>query len=58
MTRRTRAQRAARLRAIEGVPEGECLAETGNRHTECDCDICGQYSDEENARYLDLEEER
>ncbi|WP_017541561.1 hypothetical protein [Nocardiopsis halophila] len=34
-----RRARAARIRAREGVPEEECLAELGYEAV-CDCDIC------------------
>lgn len=49
MTRRTRAQRAARIRALEGVPDHECLCDMGLGYgpADCDCGICAQQPDEE-----------
>lgn len=44
----TRAQRAARIRAIEGVPdEDECVVEMGYEPTDCDCGICDHHQPEE-----------
>lgn len=49
MARRTRAQRAARIREIEGVPDEECIAEMGYESTDCDCGICDQEGQGGNA---------
>lgn len=43
----TRAQRAARLRAIEGVPDEECVVEMGYEPTNCDCGICDHHQPKE-----------
>ena len=43
----TRAQRAARIRAIEGVPDEECVVEMGYEPTDCDCGICDHHQPEE-----------
>jgi len=43
----TRAQRAARLRAIEGVPDQECVVEMGYEPTDCDCEICDHHQPKE-----------
>lgn len=42
----TRAQRAARLRAIEGVPDEECVVEMGYDPEDCDCGICDHKPEE------------
>lgn len=38
----SRARRAAKIRAEEGVPETECVTEMGYDPEDCDCDICDQ----------------
>lgn len=46
MTTRTRAQRAARIRALEGIPDDECVAEMYYDPADCDCSICDHHPEE------------
>lgn len=42
MAESTRAQRAARIRNREGLPEDECVYECGYDSEDCDCSLCDQ----------------